>query len=65
MEADLRQRRPVVSYNTLPRQIKTTDMSTDPGGVCKWGASRPTTDVPPKLQAIASDPDHGNGRPTR
>ncbi|MFI1352949.1 LamG domain-containing protein [Streptomyces sp. NPDC020898] len=51
-----------VNYNTLPRQIKTSDMSTDPGGVCKWGASRPTTDVPPKLQAIASDPDHGNGR---
>ncbi|MEW2116098.1 LamG domain-containing protein [Streptomyces sp. NPDC005474] len=51
-----------VSYNTLPRQIKTSDMSTDPGGVCKWGASRPTTDVPPKLQAIASDPDHGNGQ---
>ncbi|MFE0732947.1 LamG domain-containing protein [Streptomyces antibioticus] len=51
-----------VKYNNLPRQIKTSDMSTDPGGVCKWGASRPTTDVPPKLQAIASDPDHGNGQ---
>ncbi|MET9129614.1 LamG domain-containing protein [Streptomyces antibioticus] len=51
-----------VKYNNLPRQIKTSDMSTDPGGVCKWGASRATTDVPPKLQAIASDPDHGNGQ---
>ncbi|MFD4571174.1 LamG-like jellyroll fold domain-containing protein [Streptomyces sp. NPDC058417] len=51
-----------VKYNNLPRQIKTSDMSTDPGGACKWGASRATTDVPPKLQAIASDPDHGNGQ---
>ncbi|MGW1722874.1 LamG domain-containing protein [Streptomyces sp. NPDC002306] len=51
-----------VSYNNLPRQIKTSDMFTDPGGLCKWGASRPYTDVPPKLQAIASDPDHGNGQ---
>ncbi|MEU3275791.1 LamG domain-containing protein [Streptomyces antibioticus] len=51
-----------VKYNNLPRQIKTSDMSTDPGGVCKWGANRPTTDVPPKLQAVASDPDHGNGQ---
>ncbi|WP_327694871.1 LamG domain-containing protein [Streptomyces sp. NBC_00459] len=51
-----------IKYNNLPRQIKTSDMSTDPGGVCKWGASRPTTDVPPKLMAIASDPDHGNGQ---
>ncbi|MEV8065063.1 LamG domain-containing protein [Streptomyces sp. NPDC085995] len=51
-----------VSYNNLPRQIKTSDMSTDPGGLCKWGASREYTEVPPKLQAIASDPDHGNGQ---
>lgn len=51
-----------VKYNNLPRQIKTSDMSTDPGGLCKWGAARPTTDVPPKLQAIASDPDHANGQ---
>ncbi|MEU4042681.1 LamG domain-containing protein [Streptomyces antibioticus] len=51
-----------VKYNNLPRQIKTSDMSTDPGGVCKWGTNRATTDVPPKLQAIASDPDHGNGQ---
>ncbi|MFD3626928.1 LamG domain-containing protein [Streptomyces sp. NPDC058698] len=50
-----------ISYNNLPRQIRTADMSTDPGGVCKWGASRPTTDTPPTLKAIASDPDHGNG----
>ncbi|MER6786185.1 LamG domain-containing protein [Streptomyces sp. NPDC000658] len=51
-----------VSYNNLPRQIKTSDMFTDPGGLCKWGANRTYTDVPPKLQAIASDPDHGNGQ---
>ncbi|MGY3201659.1 LamG domain-containing protein [Streptomyces sp. TE5632] len=51
-----------IKYNNLPRQIKTSDMSTDPGGICKWGAGREYTDVPPKLRAIASDPDHGNGR---
>ncbi|MFC4503263.1 MULTISPECIES: LamG domain-containing protein [Streptomyces] len=51
-----------VSYNNLPRQIKTSDMSTDPGGVCKWGTSRPYVDTPPKLRAVASDPDHGNGQ---
>ncbi|WP_327183054.1 LamG domain-containing protein [Streptomyces sp. NBC_01334] len=51
-----------VSYNNLPRQIKTSDMSTDPGGVCRWGANRPYVDTPPKLRAIASDPDHGNGQ---
>ncbi|GGX51024.1 hypothetical protein GCM10010358_00720 [Streptomyces minutiscleroticus] len=51
-----------ISYNNLPRQIKTSDMSTDPGGVCKWGSTREYAEVPPTLQAIASDPDHGNGR---
>ncbi|MET9967742.1 LamG domain-containing protein [Streptomyces sp. NPDC006356] len=51
-----------IKYNNLPRQIKTSDMSTDPGGLCKWGSGRSYTDVPPKLQAIASDPDHGNGQ---
>ncbi|MFI7497870.1 LamG domain-containing protein [Streptomyces sp. NPDC049687] len=51
-----------VKYNNLPRQIKTSDMSTDPGGLCKWGSSREYSEVPPKLQAIASDPDHGNGQ---
>ncbi|MEU5252394.1 LamG domain-containing protein [Streptomyces longwoodensis] len=51
-----------VKYNNLPRQIKTSDMSTDPGGICKWGATREYAEVPPKLQAIASDPDHGNGQ---
>ncbi|MGW5771350.1 LamG domain-containing protein [Streptomyces longwoodensis] len=51
-----------VKYNNLPRQIKTSDMSTDPGGVCKWGSGRAYTDTPPKLMAIASDPDHGNGQ---
>ncbi|MDX3577677.1 LamG domain-containing protein [Streptomyces sp. FL07-04A] len=51
-----------VSYNTLPRQIKTSDMFTDPGGLCKWGTDVTYTDVPPKLQVIAADPDHGNGQ---
>ncbi|MFJ9758210.1 LamG domain-containing protein [Streptomyces sp. NPDC101149] len=51
-----------IKYNNLPRQIKTSDMYTDPGGLCKWGSTREYTDVPPKLQAIASDPDHGNGQ---
>ncbi|MFE4172582.1 LamG domain-containing protein [Streptomyces sp. NPDC056909] len=51
-----------IKYNNLPRQIKTSDMFTDPGGLCAWGSGREYTDVPPKLQAIASDPDHGNGR---
>ncbi|GAA0908318.1 hypothetical protein GCM10009549_15280 [Streptomyces thermoalcalitolerans] len=51
-----------IKYNSLPRQIKTSEMFTDPGGLCTWGSSRPYTDVPPKLQAIASDPDHGNGQ---
>lgn len=47
-----------ISYNTLPRQIKTSDMFTDPGGHCKWGPDREYTDELPKLNAIASDPDH-------
>ncbi|MER5216924.1 LamG domain-containing protein [Streptomyces sp. NPDC002838] len=51
-----------IKYNNLPRQIKTADMFTDPGGLCKWGAGRAYTDSLPKLKAIASDPDHGNGR---
>jgi hypothetical protein len=51
-----------ISYNNLPRQIKTSDMSTNPGGVCKWGSNREYAEVPPTLQAIASDPDHGNGQ---
>ncbi|AZM61976.1 laminin G [Streptomyces sp. WAC 01420] len=51
-----------IKYNNLPRQIRTADMSTDPGGSCKWGAGRATTDRPPTLEAIASDPDHGNGK---
>lgn len=51
-----------IKYNNLPRQIKTTDMYTDPGGLCRWGSGRAYVDEPPKLQAIASDPDHGNGQ---
>ncbi|MEU9848865.1 LamG domain-containing protein [Streptomyces sp. NPDC047985] len=51
-----------ISYNNLPRQIKTTDMFSNPGGICAWGANRPYADVPPQLQAIASDPDHANGQ---
>jgi hypothetical protein len=51
-----------IKYNNLPRQIKTSDMYTDPGGRCRWGSGRAYVDEPPKLQAIASDPDHGNGQ---
>ncbi|MFC8094600.1 LamG domain-containing protein [Streptomyces sp. NPDC057301] len=51
-----------IKYNNLPRQIKTSDMYTDPGGVCRWGSTRAYVDQPPTLQAIASDPDHGNGQ---
>ncbi|MFD5848134.1 LamG domain-containing protein [Streptomyces chartreusis] len=51
-----------IKYNNLPRQIKTSDMYTAPGGQCRWGAGRAYVDKPPKLQAIASDPDHGNGQ---
>ena len=28
-----------IKYNNLPRQIKTSAMSTDPGGACKWGSA--------------------------
>ncbi|MGW6792374.1 LamG domain-containing protein [Streptomyces chartreusis] len=51
-----------IKYNNLPRQIKTSDMYTAPGGQCRWGSGRAYVDKPPKLQAIASDPDHGNGQ---
>ncbi|GGZ37634.1 hypothetical protein GCM10010387_34770 [Streptomyces inusitatus] len=51
-----------VEYNNLPRQIKTSDMSMNPGGVCTWGADRPYAEVRPQLQVVVSDPDHGNGR---
>lgn len=51
-----------VSYNNLPRQMSTKTMSSDPGGSCKWGSTRPYAEKPPKLSAAASDPDHGNGR---
>ncbi|WP_307666587.1 LamG domain-containing protein [Streptomyces sp. V2I9] len=50
-----------ISYNTLPRQISTAKMSSDPGGSCKWGSGRPYAEKPPVLSAVASDPDHGNG----
>jgi hypothetical protein len=45
-----------ISYNNLPRKI--TTLSQNPGGVCTSGAGRPYAEVPPQLQAIASDPDH-------
>ncbi|MFJ2171561.1 LamG domain-containing protein [Streptomyces sp. NPDC087851] len=49
-----------ISYNNLPRKI--TTLSQNPGGVCTSGTSRPYAEVPPQLQAVASDPDHGNGK---
>ncbi|MEU6183583.1 LamG domain-containing protein [Streptomyces coeruleorubidus] len=51
-----------IKYNNLPRKIRTVDMYTDPGGLCRWGSGRAYVDQRPKLQAIASDPDHGNGQ---
>ncbi|MFE2021750.1 LamG domain-containing protein [Streptomyces sp. NPDC059499] len=48
-----------ISYNNLPRKI--TTLSQNPGGICTSGAGRPFSEVPPQLQAVASDPDHGNG----
>jgi hypothetical protein len=48
-----------IKYNNLPRKI--TTLSQNPGGVCASGAGRPYAEVPPQLQAVASDPDHGNG----
>ncbi|MEU1278572.1 LamG domain-containing protein [Streptomyces sp. NPDC005805] len=51
-----------ISYNNLPRQIPTSKMSSDPGGSCKWGATRPYAQEPPMLTTFASDPDHGSGR---
>ncbi|MFJ7526202.1 LamG domain-containing protein [Streptomyces griseus] len=51
-----------VSYNNLPRQMSTAKMSSDPGGSCKWGSSRPYAEEPPMLTAYASDPDHGDGK---
>ncbi|UYQ64481.1 LamG domain-containing protein [Streptomyces peucetius] len=48
-----------IKYNNLPRKI--TTLSQNPGGVCESGADRPYSEVPPQLQAIASDPDHDNG----
>ncbi|MFE0424985.1 LamG domain-containing protein [Streptomyces sp. NPDC058953] len=51
-----------VRYNTLPRQIKTDDMSTD-RGACVWGAAdRLYTEKPPVLQVQAVDPDHGKAQ---
>ncbi len=49
-----------ISYNNLPRKI--TTLSQNPGGVCASGTGRPFSEVPPQLQAVASDPDHANGQ---
>lgn len=49
-----------VSYNNLPRKI--TALSQNPGGTCATGTGRPYAEVPPQLQAVASDPDHANGQ---
>ncbi|MBW5481378.1 LamG domain-containing protein [Streptomyces bambusae] len=48
-----------ISYNTLPGLIKTTSMSSNPGGGCVTGTGRPYTDVPPTLRAFANDADAG------
>ncbi|WP_330175447.1 LamG domain-containing protein [Streptomyces sp. NBC_01498] len=49
-----------VNYNNLPDRI--TTLSQNPGGVCAAGTGRPYSEVPPLLQAVASDPDHADGR---
>ncbi|WP_381797785.1 LamG domain-containing protein [Streptomyces niveus] len=49
-----------ISYNNLPRKI--TTLSQNPGGACASGTGRPYSEVPPQLQAVASDPDHASGR---
>jgi hypothetical protein len=51
-----------ISYNNLPRQMPTSKMSSDPGGSCKWGTSRPYAQELPMLTTYASDPDHGSGK---
>ncbi|WP_031010005.1 LamG domain-containing protein [Streptomyces sp. NRRL F-5727] len=51
-----------VNYNTLPRQIPISKMSSNPGGACKWGAARPYLEERPKLRVYATDPDHTSAR---
>ncbi|MEO3974994.1 LamG domain-containing protein [Streptomyces sp. CAU 1734] len=51
-----------VNYNNPPRQIKTGDMSSNPGGICTWGTKAPFAEKLPELKVIVSDPDHGSGR---
>ncbi|WP_175412786.1 LamG domain-containing protein [Streptomyces sp. TRM64462] len=50
-----------ISYNTLPSQITAGMMSSNPGGSCKTGTTRPYAEVPPLISTEARDPDHGNG----
>ncbi|MCZ7431105.1 LamG domain-containing protein [Streptomyces sp. WMMC1477] len=49
-----------VQYNTVPRQVDHTLMSSDPGGACVWGEGRPYVERPPVLRAEARDPDHSS-----
>ncbi|MEU3251830.1 LamG domain-containing protein [Streptomyces sp. NPDC006997] len=50
-----------ISYNTPPKQISTSWMSSNPGGRCVWGSTvRPYTDVAPQLRTEARDPDHNS-----
>ncbi|MCP3819958.1 LamG domain-containing protein [Streptomyces sp. A3M-1-3] len=47
-----------ISYNTPPKQISTALMSSNPGGVCAWGTSRPYSNIWPQLRTETRDPDH-------
>ncbi|MFI0988033.1 LamG domain-containing protein [Streptomyces exfoliatus] len=49
-----------ISYNTRPGKIEPPAMSSNPGGACVTGASRPYTDVPPEIKAYANDADDGD-----
>ncbi|MEU0275373.1 LamG domain-containing protein [Streptomyces sp. NPDC006307] len=49
-----------VHYNTLPSQIAASKMSSNPGGGCKTGTTRPYSEVPPVISTEAADPDHSS-----
>lgn len=51
-----------VNYNTLPGQVSISKMSSNPGGACRWGSTRPYLEERPKLRVYATDPDHTSAR---
>ncbi|MFI6645725.1 LamG domain-containing protein [Streptomyces sp. NPDC050504] len=48
-----------IQYNTPPSQVDSRLMTSNPGGKCVSGTTRPYADVLPRLRAEARDPDHG------